>query len=105
MKFKPKDSGTTVGSRPKSITQKIDEANLLSVVSSELGRRQGTMAGEVVRRRYELGETYPEISEALGIKQDDVRSIIDEYNADLMIEANRKGISPYGKSKRKRKRW
>lgn len=104
MKFSPDNSGTRIGSRPKSITEQIEEAKLLKVVSSELERRQGTMAGEVIRRRYELGQTDPEISEALGIEQDNVRDIINKYNADTMIEASRHGVSPYGKSKRKSKR-
>ncbi len=97
MKMFPNNSGSVVGERPDNVIKKIEMANFTKAVSGAMERRQGTMAGEVLRHRYELGETNPVISEMLGIDQDEVQKIINEFDSDLLMESNRK-------AQRKRKR-
>ena len=82
MKMFPKGSGSVIGERPDSVIKKIEGANFAKVVSDELNRRQGTLAGEVLRLQNE-GQTVEEISEALAIDPAEVRKCQDDFTASL----------------------
>jgi len=83
MKMFPKNSGSVVGERPDSVIKKIENANFAKVVSGELDRRQGTIAGEVLRMHSE-GHTDSEIAAALGMDPEAVTECRNDFNASIV---------------------
>ena len=82
MKMFPCNSGSVVGSRSDGVIKAIETANFAKVVSGELERRQGTLAGEVLRMHSE-GQTDPEIAAALGIDTAAVTECRNDFDASV----------------------